>query len=235
MTAGKAIYLSNCSLCHGAAGEGGRGPNLVSGISVHGTTAADLRRVISKGVTGTPMPAFRFGDSEMTQLIAHLRSLRTARVALEKAPGDKAAGKAVYEKLRCESCHRINKQGSVYGPDLSRVGSGRSLAYLRESIVAPSADVPPVYRGVTVTAKDGSRVTGMRVNEDSFSIQLRNIAQRFVMFNKSEIEGVSERKESLMPSYANLPAKDLDDLISYLASLRGESAAQGVKKAEGVR
>ena len=181
------------------------------------------------------MPSFSFEPSEMAQLVAHLRSLRAARVAPEKAPGDAAGGHAIYDKLRCGSCHRVNKVGSVYGPDLSRVGAGRSLAYLKESIVNPSADVPVVYRGVTVTTEDGTRVTGLRVNEDSFSLQLRNIAQQFVMFQKSEVKEVTERKESLMPPYASLAPKELDDLISYLASLRGETAKQGVKKAEGVR
>lgn len=181
------------------------------------------------------MPSFRFEGSEMGQLLGYLRSLRTTRVAVEKAPGDAAAGHAIYDKLRCNACHRIDKSGSVYGPDLSRVGAGRSLAYLRESVVNPSADVPPVYRGVTVTASDGSRVTGIRVNEDSFSLQLRNIAQQFVMFDKSEIKEMGERKESLMPPYPNLTPKELDDLVSYLASLRGASAKQGVKKAAEIR
>ncbi|MCC7154440.1 MAG: c-type cytochrome [Bryobacterales bacterium] len=232
---GRSIYLSNCSLCHGATGEGGRGPNLSSGTPVHGTTDADLRRVISKGVSGTPMPSFRFEGSEMAQLLGYLRSLRTTRVAVEKAPGDAASGHVIYEKLRCNACHRIDKSGSVYGPDLSRVGAGRSLAYLRESIVNPSADVPPVYRGVAVTAADGSRVTGIRVNEDSFSLQLRNIAQQFVLFDKSEIKEMGERKESLMPPYSNLTPKELDDLVSYLASLRGAITKQGVKKGVEVR
>jgi cytochrome c oxidase cbb3-type subunit III len=219
---GKSLFRGNCAFCHGATGEGGRGPNLVSGTPVHGASDTDLRRVISKGIPGTPMPSFGLEHEEMDRLVVYVKSLRNASVAPEKGPGDAIAGKAVYEKLRCSACHRIGGEGSVYGPELTRIGSGRPLAYLRQSIVDPSADVPSEYETVTVVNKDGKKISGIRINEDTFSVQLRTIGQDFLMIQKDEVKEVRAEKRSLMPPFAHLPQKDLDDLVSYLMFLRSE-------------
>jgi len=68
-------------------------------------------------------------------------------------------------------------------------------------------------------------VRGIRVNEDSFTIQLRDAGNRFHSFRKSELSSLKkEFGESLMPGYASkFTAAELDDLVAYLASLRGES------------
>jgi len=40
-------------------------------------------------------------------------------------PGDAARGKAIFEgsKGNCQSCHRVNGVGSLFGPDLSTIGA----------------------------------------------------------------------------------------------------------------
>jgi putative heme-binding domain-containing protein len=230
---GRALFLSNCSICHGALGEGGRGPNLSSGMHQRGT--AELEKVIRQGVPGSQMPSFaHFEGDEMGELVAFVKNLGTSG-AVEKAAGDASAGKAVYESQRCAMCHRIGREGSVYGPDLSRVGAGRSLAYLRSSIIDPSADVMPESQGVLVTTQDGTRVQGVRVNEDTFTVQLRDIGQRFRMFSKDEVKSVESMKKSLMPAYPGLAPKELDDLVAYLSTLRGPASDASAKQAEGIR
>jgi cytochrome c oxidase cbb3-type subunit III len=171
---------------------------------------------------------------ERTPLVAFVASLSARAGATEKAAGSAAAGRTVYESLRCASCHRIGGEGSVYGPDLTRVGSGRSLQYLRDSIAKPAADILPEYEGVVVTTKEGVRVSGVRVNEDTFSVQLRDMGQRFRLFDKSEVQGVEYLKRSLMPPFQP-PAKDMDDLVAYLASLKSKPAGVDSKQAEGIR
>ena len=62
------------------------------------------------------------------------------------------------------------------------VGESRSAAYLRESIVNPGVAVPGSYLLVTVVPNSGQPVTGARVNEDSFAIQIRDSAGRSYSF-----------------------------------------------------
>lgn len=232
---GRALFIANCAFCHGAKGEGGRGPNLTTAESTHGRALADLAKVISEGVPGSQMPAFpNMEAAERTDLVAFVASLSSKTSPVEKASGSATAGRTVYANLKCPVCHRVGTEGSVYGPELTRVGSGRSLQYLRDSIVKPGADILPEYEGVVVTTKEGVRVSGVRINEDTFSVQLRDLGQRFRLFEKTEVKSVETLKRSLMPAYQPA-ATELDDLVAYLASLRSKAPGADTKQAEGIR
>ena len=78
-----------------------------------------------------------------------------------------------------------------------------------------------MVRAVTAA---GGEVTGVRVNEDTFSIQIRDVANRIHSFWKSELRELDkEWGRSPMPSYREaLSAAELDDVVAFLASLRGD-------------
>jgi cytochrome c oxidase cbb3-type subunit III len=230
---GKATFRSNCAYCHGLTGAGGRGPALNSGRLMHGSTAPDIKSVVSNGVPGTSMPAFEFEKDELDRLIAYILTLSGSAGEAAPVTGDPIQGRQVYQRSGCASCHRIGMEGSVYGPELTRIAAGRSAEYIRESIVNPSADIPPEYAGVIVITKDGRRITGVRINEDTFTVQLRDASQNFQMFQKDEIQQVIPETKSLMPPYKSLDKNDLQNLLAYLDTLRGDlRAGAGVKKAE---
>ena len=62
------------------------------------------------------------------------------------------------------------------GPDLTDIGRRRGLAFLKESIVKPDAFVPNNYRAVQLVMKSGPNVSGIRLNEDDLSMQVRDLA-----------------------------------------------------------
>ena len=230
---GQAIFRSNCGFCHGLTGLGGRGPNLVSGEP---KTDDEIKRIVTAGVPGSTMPAFSdFNSEQLTGIVAFLRSLAGTISSKEIVKGDSAKGRRVYEQNGCAACHRIGEEGSVYGPDLSRIGAARPVAYLRQSIVEPSADIPETYEGVTVVTADGRKITGVRVNEDTFSVQLRLSDQKFAGFLKDQLKEVSYPKQSLMPAFNSLALADLEDLIAYLKSLRLPPPGGDVHEAEGIK
>jgi cytochrome c oxidase cbb3-type subunit III len=227
---GRAIFRSNCAFCHGLTGLGGRGPDLVSGEK---KPDAELKTVISKGIPGTTMPAFgNFSEDELNRLVAFLGHLRGTGVGLQKATGNPENGRRMYARHGCSGCHQIGAEGSTYGPDLTRIGGARSVKYLEESILEPSADIPADSRGVTVVTNDGSRVVGVRVNEDSFTVQLRLQSQAFRSFVKDDQREVIHMKESLMPAYKGMPKTVLDDLVAYLTTLKTQPSKGEVKKVE---
>ena len=236
INSGKAVFRSNCAFCHGVNGAGGRGPTLIGARVAQNTSDAELKTIVKQGIAGTSMPAFDdMDDDDLDHLVAHIRSLSSSGVTSAPIAGDAKHGAQVYARSGCASCHRVGDAGSDYGPSLTRIGGGRSQEYIRQSVVEPSADIPPEYEGVTVVTADGKRITGARVNEDTFSLQLRLQNGEFAMFNKSDLKSETYEKKSLMPAYDKLPAKDLQDLLAYLDTLRGPTAAGAdATKAKGV-
>jgi cytochrome c oxidase cbb3-type subunit 3 len=234
---GKAAFRSNCAFCHGLTGGGGRGPALISGRFLHGSTEEEMKSVIRNGVPGSTMPAFNeMAHDELNKLVSFIRSLSGSNANGAPVPGDPAKGRQVYLRNGCPSCHRIGAEGSIFGPELTRVGAGRSTEYIRESIVNPSGDIPDEYQGVTIETRDGKKITGVRLNEDTFSVQLRDPSQTFRLYQKDSLKQVVHLTKSLMPPYPSLPAEDLQDLLAYLDTLRGDlKPGAAVKKADGIR
>lgn len=219
---GNALFQTHCSYCHGSRGEGGRGADLTTGQYRRGGTDANLFATVRNGIPGTEMPAVRATDNEVWKMVAFVKKLGTL-TNNEKAPGDPVAGKAVYQgKGGCAACHAIGRDGGNLGPDLSDVGRRRDLKYLEESIVSPEADVPARYRAIQVVTKSGQTVTGIRLNEDDISIQLRDENDSLRSFLKENIREMRHDKPSLMPAYGStLSKKEIEDVVAYLSGLRG--------------
>lgn len=79
------------------------------------------------------------------------------------------------------------------------------------------------YLVVRVVDAEGNQLRGMRMNEDSYTIQLKDARGVVRSLYKPDLRSLErEFDRSLMQSYRDrLSADELDDLISYLASLSG--------------
>jgi cytochrome c oxidase cbb3-type subunit III len=222
LASGAKLFQNHCALCHGPKGEGGRGPMLSRPKLPRAPDDAALVKVIEEGIRGTEMPgADSMTEREMHQTAAFVRSL--GKVALKPPPGNPAHGAEIYRgKGGCGGCHSIQGEGGIAGPDLAGIGETRSAGYLRDSLLDPEAAVPEGYLLVKVVTKSGENVTGIRVDEDSFSLQIRDASGRSYSFWKSEIAQLDkQRGKSTMPSFkGRLTDDELTDLVAYLASLK---------------
>ena len=224
---GRVLFRMSCAGCHGLHAKGGRsGPDLTRGGFSGGDSDADLHRVISNGVPGAQMPSFRdsMDDDDLWRLVSYVRSVGE-RGASAPVTGDRAAGeKLFWGKGSCGQCHRVGTRGGAIGPDLSRAGSQRSLTYLRESVVKPDADVTDGYATIVVVTREGKKVEGVEKGYDNFSARLIDLSGNFHSFMKDDVRSVRREYRSLMPSnYERLfSAGEMDNLVAYLVSLRGE-------------
>ncbi len=220
---GKKLFQAHCAPCHGIDGGGGRGANLTLPKLRRAATDQAFFDIAKNGIEGTIMDgAWQLSDGELWKVVAYTRALgQTARVPVV---GDPSLGKILYGRLGCTGCHVIAGQGRSYGPELTAIGARRSAAYLKEAIVDPGATVPEEFAMVRAKTRDGQEVRGMRVNEDSFTIQMRDSSNRFQSLRKSELSSLEhETGKSAMPEFqSKLSPGELDDLVSYLAGLRGE-------------
>jgi putative heme-binding domain-containing protein len=180
------------------------------------------------------MPAFHMDKVDLDALVKYIQKLRQGTPPAPAPPGDLAAGKRVYQSHGCAGCHEIGGEGSSFGPDLTRVGAGRSYEYLKASVLDPSADVPDKFQGVTIVDRSGKRYQGICVNEDTFTIQVRLPNQEFISFDKQNLQSLVHEKKSLMPAYA-FAGNDLKNLLFYLSSLTGPSAASVTQEKERPR
>jgi mono/diheme cytochrome c family protein len=192
-------------------------------------------KIISDGIKGTEMPEARFDRDDRRKVAAWV--LKLGELPPEIVPGDAGRGRKVYfGKGACALCHTMEGRGGAFGPDLGDIGLRRSAAHLRRALVDPGADVPRSFDAlrpdvvitqnfllVRVEARDGRRVTGIRLNEDPFSIQVRDANQRIHSFTKADLTELhKDWGQSPMPAYDRALSKDeLDDLVAFLASMKG--------------
>lgn len=219
---GGRLFKAYCAYCHGTTGEGGRGANLTKTKLRHAPTDAALFKVIGGGIPGTEMPPGDLSPRDTWQLVTYVRSL--ARVSKSSISGDIKHGQALYEsKGGCTGCHTISGRGGAIGPDLTDIGAGKGVEYLRAALLNPDADVPEGFLQVRLVAKDGKRVTGVRLNEDAFSIQIRDLSGAFHSYWKDELQELNKDfGKSPMPNYRQtFTPGELDDVLAYLESLQG--------------
>src|SRR3954468_10715219 len=69
---GSRLYDAQCTTCHGANGDGVGGVDLRSGKFRNAVTDQDLTRVVTSGIPGTGMQAFKFDPSEIAGIVAFL-------------------------------------------------------------------------------------------------------------------------------------------------------------------
>ena len=227
--AGGRLYRSHCAVCHGIEGEGARGADLTTGAFRHGSADRDLFNTISVGIPGTEMPGIFFNGRQMWQLVAFVRSLSQGRAA-EQATGDAEKGRAVYAANGCAGCHRIRGDGGRMGPDLSDIGALRSLTHLQTSILNPDESVLPQHWMVRAKSNNGEVISGMRMNEDTFSVQLIDPAGNLSSYSKAELAEYAVDRTSGMPSFeGTITGDDFENLVAYLAGLRLKGAADATQ------
>jgi cytochrome c oxidase cbb3-type subunit 3 len=222
LRAGSTLFRAACAACHGLEGGGGsNGPSLTSGTFKRGGTDSALHGTIANGVPGTPMSAFPLKDREVWQLVAHIKDLNLRKGAV-KSSGDSARGARIFDDRACARCHTAGGAGGFAGPDLSDIGSRRSLAQLERAVLEPDAEVSPEYWTLRGRTKSGQTVSGVRLNEDMDSFQIREQSGRLRSLWKAELANYEIVRKSPMPSFKDkLQSGELEDLVAFLAGLRG--------------
>ena len=110
----------------------------------------------------------------------------------EKSNGDAVNGKKLVTE-NCTACHSFkgNDNGMPYmAPNLSNIGGYATTAYLRESIMNPSAVVVPGYN--------------------------RNAHKNYAWYNLDE----KGERVSAMPSYDWMDEKSVSDIVAFLETLK---------------
>ncbi|MGY6743958.1 MAG: c-type cytochrome [Cecembia sp.] len=136
---------------------------------------------------------------------------------------DLVKGKAMYAATLCQSCHTMQGEGGVVGPDLTQLGTRFSPKDILESTINPNAVISDQYASTIFYLSDGSSVLGKLTNEDKDKYYISQ--NPFDPQNVREIpkKDVTSKKLSevsiMMPGLINrLNEEELKDLMAYLIS-----------------
>lgn len=231
LTEGQRLFGLQCARCHGIDGRGGTAPSLQRPVLQHAPDDLALRSIISSGIPNTEMPGtWLFSEKDVEAVAVYVRSL--GQVQSEPLKGSPSQGELIYDtKGACKTCHIMDGEGTGLGPDLSKVGGRRSVTYLRDKLLNPgfdkiagdiinTADGFINYLVCEVTTNSGEIITGMRINEDAFSIQIKDPQNQLHSIRKGDIRSYQKiYGRSLMPSVENLLSdNEIDGLIAFLVS-----------------
>jgi len=226
--AGKQLFLDICSACHGPNGTGGHGPSLNTNEEVHQASDQELFTLIHNGIRGTEMKGFALPENEIWQLVAFVRSLSLPAIESVIA-GDVQAGRDIFFRGKdgCAACHMIRGIGGFPGPDLSDIGTARTVAQLRNALLRPSAYIRPGFRAVNAITRDGQEIQGVAKCSTNYSLDILDARGELHMLSTRDLKAVNFHDKSLMPDdySSRLTPKDVEDLLAFLSrqSIRGES------------
>jgi cytochrome c oxidase cbb3-type subunit III len=232
--AGRALFANGCAACHGAEGQGGRGPNLREHVYWHPVDDETLYRAVKNGNPAGGMPAANLPEDETWQVVAFVRSLTSPAIE-NKTPGDPKAGEELFwGKANCGGCHAVQGRGGRLGPDLSNIGGARALPQLHQAILDPDAEISPGYQGAQVLLKGGKTLRGVARNRTNYSLQLQSSDGRLHLLSMNDVSQITLMKTSLMPKdYSKrFSSQEIENLVAYLSrqSVRPVEQAKAKEK-----
>jgi mono/diheme cytochrome c family protein len=228
---GKVLYGINCTFCHGAdvrGGDGG-GPNLLrSAVVLDDQRGERLAPVIRSG-RGS-MPPIALTDEQIADLAAFLHTFevsgtsRAIRVPIDIVVGDAKKGEA-YVAAKCASCHNVDRLRAFAAKfeDPKMLQQMWLMPGFAGRGAAPPVEVSPAT--VTVTLRDGQKITGTLHRVDDFVVSLTDGDGRHRTFRSGP--GISVTVHDPLAPHKDLlrtyTDADIHNVTAYLISLRRAS------------
>lgn len=139
--------------------------------------------------------------------------------------GDPNKGRRIFysnQSAQCIRCHSYDDYGGNAGPRLNGVADRLSREQLLEALVKPSARLAPGFGTVILKMKDGKTVSGILNGENSTSITLKIGDKPNEVIKKSDVASRTDAPSSMPEMRFILSKKEIRDVVSFLAELKGD-------------
>jgi putative membrane-bound dehydrogenase-like protein len=138
---------------------------------------------------------------------------------LGRKGGNVAQGKAL--AAICQTCHTINGQGGLIGPNLSGAGA-MGLEGVVRNIMDPNAAMEAAYRVFRLELITGEVMDSFYVTEDAKAYVVRQPGSEELRVPKANVRSARYLRRSLMPEglLDALSDQQVADLLAYLMTLK---------------
>ncbi|MEY2408735.1 MAG: hypothetical protein QOF48_1405 [Verrucomicrobiota bacterium] len=148
-----------------------------------------------------------------------MKAYEQSKAALGLA-ANAANGHEVFKRA-CANCHRLDREGVAFGPDLFGIRNQPKETLLLH-IIVPEHEIAPNFAGYTLETKDGRALSGLIAGETPTSVTLRQALGIEETILRTNIVSLAASSLSLMPQELEkaMSTQELADLLAYL---KGES------------
>jgi cytochrome c oxidase cbb3-type subunit 3 len=227
--AGKTLFASQCSFCHGRdAGGGESGPDLMASAlveqDVHGEK---IGPVVRNGRPDKGMPAFQHADEQLAALVAFIHDRkakakegrrRTVDVS-DLQTGNAEAGMRYFNGAGgCARCHSPSGDLAGIAGKLQGLQLLKRMLYRENERGAESTKVMPT---ATVTLPSGQTVSGKLAYRDEFTIGLIDPSGWYRSWPVTQVKfTVMNPLEAHIEQLGKYTDEDMHNVLAYLQTLR---------------
>ncbi|MCU1243650.1 MAG: hypothetical protein JWO71_4376 [Candidatus Acidoferrum typicum] len=228
--AGKALFASQCSFCHGRDAAGGEsGPDLTASPLVEQDVHGDkIGVVVRNGRLAKGMPAFgNVDDQQLAALVSFIHDRkanakegrrRTVDVA-DLQTGNAEAGMRYFNGAGgCAKCHSPSGDLAGIGGKLQGLELLKRMLYREnERTTEPSKATPTA----TVTLASGQTVSGKLAYRDEFTIGLIDSSGWYRSWPVTQVKfTVTDPLEAHIEQLGKYTDEDMHNVLAYLETLR---------------
>ncbi len=165
------------------------------------------------------------GNEELIAKVDALKSTDKTSVEAFQAAlygGDAGLGRQIFYNnaaAQCTRCHVIRGEGSDVGPALGGIASKLSREQLLEALIEPSARLAPGFGSVSLTLKDGQKVSGILLEENDKELLLKTNEAEPLHIATERISERSNSPSSMPPMGLLLSQREIRDLVEFLSRL----------------
>ncbi|MDA1233085.1 MAG: c-type cytochrome, partial [Planctomycetota bacterium] len=134
--------------------------------------------------------------------------------------GNAEAGRRVFFRRQCATCHEHSGRGAKTGPDLTSLVGQMTRRRVLESILQPGKEVGPLYVPWIVETTDGRVLTGLKLDRAGVgnSVRFQGADGKIYEVPLQEIAMQTATNQSIMPNglEESMSVDEFRDLIAFL-------------------
>ena len=119
---------------------------------------------------------------------------------------------------QCIRCHNMGGSGGDVGPELTNIGAILTREQILEAMIEPSARLSPGYGTVSLTLKDGQKITGTLLEENDEELILQTSEAEPLEIAISRIDKRINNPSSMPPMGTLMSKSEIRDMVEFLAN-----------------